>query len=155
MSQRNPPVTWDERAVSCLIRARQTLEDLAAARSAGHQRSKMISQAQRVSEYALKAILYKRRIRVGKTHRLDQIAMDRKGTLIDLWSTLAPLLEAYSTLWTDRQMADYRHADVPPMDDFPGVASPPLSDRQVDRALRTAHGLRELAESVVLPGGGP
>ena len=142
-------VTWHDRARSTLQRAREEQTSLLQAFTAGHTRSKLISQGQRVAEYSLRAILYARGIRVPKTHELHETAHKWRDVLGDIWAQLEPLLQHYRWLYPQRQVVDYQHADAPPSQGYAGVDDPPVPEESVARALEAANRFCELAERAV------
>lgn len=97
-------VTWHDRTRSALERAREEQASLLQAFTAGHTRSKLISQGQRVAEYSLRAILYARGIRVPKTHELHATAHKWRVVLSDIWAELEPLLQHYRWLYPQRRL---------------------------------------------------
>jgi HEPN domain-containing protein len=141
-----PDPDWHGHARSALQRGREELTDLLHACAGGHTRSKLISQAQTVAQYCLRAILYARGIRVGKTHELQEISERWRGRLVDIRQELEPLLHDYGWLYPQRLIADYQHADAPTMQDHPAVDHPPIGDESVERALEAARQFCALAE---------
>jgi len=131
------------------MRAQQLDEDLTYAINVGHTRAKIVSQAQKASEYFLKAILFERGIRPGGTHELDITARSQRTGLNDIWPDLAPLLDEYNQLYRQRNIADYAHSDSPPVESYPGINEPEFTDHDVEWALRIENSLKVLAERVV------
>jgi len=138
-----PDVTWNGRARSNLRRAQQEYEGLKRDYEAGHSKSKLISQSQRVAEYSLRAILYSYDIRIEKTHELNNVCQKYRERLNDIWLELEPFLEHYGWIYHERLLMDYQHMDLP------SYSIPPIPEENVDRALDTAQRFMQLAERVV------
>src|SRR5438093_706769 len=100
-----------------------------------------LTQSQDAAEHAFRAILFGMSIsRVGH-HELHIIAKEHRNELKDVWERLEPLLDDYEWLYEWRNVARYKHVDVPE------YSSPEISRETLSRARQTAQRLIEIARS--------
>jgi HEPN domain-containing protein len=128
-----------DRTRSHLLKAQQLFDGIAR----DTLRSVQLTQAQDAAEHAFRAVLFGMSITRINDHELHRIAKDHQHQLNDIWPRLSPLLQEYEWLLEWRNIARYKHVDVPEYSD------PEITDEMVERAKHTARNLIDLAETLI------